>query len=163
MSSTRAVRMYPTLRRMADDHRTPRNEAASARARAHELWNTYAEVRGENPLRRACPELVGFSWELSDALDALWTPRTLDKPEGLDLTELRWWLEGYDFKELRNLLALWRKREADELVRAREEHQATRGYCPPCDLRRLNVLEWTIEQAYREAFRAEAGEYPVAA
>lgn len=104
------------------------------------------------------PDLIGFSWELEEAIDLLWTPRTLDKPEGLDLQELRWWLARHDCKELRNLVRRWKKRKSQEYLRANAEHRALGGWnVPPCDLRRLGVLEWTLEQAYRSAFIAESG------
>jgi hypothetical protein len=159
-TTSRPVRIYRAARRLGEDHRTPRNEARVAMTTAHQLWSTHEAIRGQNPLRAALPTLLGFSWELEEALDILWPARTLERPEGLDLLELGWWLRGYDFKDLRHLLDGWHERQRAEYIRANAEHRATGGRCGPSDLYRLNILEWTILQAWRESFKSEAGEYP---
>ncbi len=151
---SRPARIYTACRTLAADYRAPREESRNALARARELWGKYPEVRGTDPLQGAKPDLIGFSWELAEALDLLWAPKAT-RPQELDLTELSWWLATYDSKELRNLLRIWRDRKAAEYATAQDEDRRGRTYWS--DLKRLNVLQFTIEEAYKAAFEMDSG------
>lgn len=145
------ISRYNKCRALASRGAT-RGERAAGEAASYRMWCRYDVLREANPFKG----ILGFRWEILEVLYGMWDNKANGYAEGTDTLELRWWLAGFDHKELRGALKMLRERRSAGYVAG--------VYCGPKinfienDLKMLNCLEWPLQMALAASEIAEFGE-----